>query len=55
MGKINLQNIITSILVLVWMTTVFIFSSQDGTQTLNTSGAFIHAVESTVKKLRNTY
>ena len=49
MGKINLQNIITSILVLVWMTTVFIFSSQDGTQTLNTSGAFIHAVESTVK------
>lgn len=48
MHKGKILKIISTIFVLVWMITVFIFSSQDGTQTLNTSGAFIYAIESTV-------
>ena len=48
MHKGKILKIISAIFVLVWMITVFIFSSQDGTQTLNTSGAFIYAIESTV-------
>ena len=45
MHKGKILKIISTIFVLVWMITVFIFSSQDGTQTLNTSGAFIYAIE----------
>lgn len=51
MSSINktIQQVIAIILVLLWMTTVFIFSSQDGKETLNTSGAFINAIETTIK------
>lgn len=41
---------ICGILVLMWMTTVFIFSSQDGVQTRNTSSNFIHTIETTINK-----
>lgn len=41
------QRILALILVLMWMITVFIFSSQDGVDTLNTSGAVISVIEST--------
>lgn len=41
------QRILALILVLMWMITVFIFSSQDGIDTLNTSGAVISVIEST--------
>ena len=50
LGKIKdnlvIQKILSVTLVLVWMITVFIFSSQDGKETLNTSGAFIYAIDS---------
>lgn len=46
-NNLVLQKILSAILVLVWMITVFIFSSQDGIETLNTSGAFINAIENT--------
>ena len=50
LGKIKnnlvIQKILSVALVLVWMITVFIFSSQDGKETLNTSGAFIYAIDS---------
>lgn len=45
----TIQQVIAAMFVLLWMTTVFIFSSQDRTETLNTSGAFIYAIETTVK------
>lgn len=41
------QRILALILVFMWMITVFIFSSQDGVDTLNTSGAVISVIEST--------
>jgi len=45
-NNFSLQKILASILVLMWMITVFIFSSQDGIDTLNTSGAVISVIES---------
>lgn len=45
---LGLRKILSTALVLLWMITVFIFSSQDGKQTLNTSGAFIHAIETNI-------
>lgn len=52
LGKIKnnlvIQKILSMTLVLVWMITVFIFSSQDGKETLNTSGAFIYAIDSKI-------
>lgn len=46
-NNFSTQRILASILVLMWMITVFIFSSQDGIDTLNTSGAVISVIEST--------
>lgn len=46
-NNLSPQKILASILVLMWMITVFIFSSQDGVDTLNTSGAVISVIEST--------
>ena len=52
LGKIKnnlvIQKILSMTLVLVWMITVFIFSSQDGNETLNTSGAFIYAIDTRI-------
>ncbi len=45
-NNFSLQKILASILVLMWMITVFIFSGQDGIDTLNTSGAVISVIES---------
>ena len=53
MHKGKILKIISTIFVLVWMITVFIFSSQDGTQTLNTSGAFIHVIDSTLNQVES--
>ena len=53
MHKGKILKIISAIFVLVWMITVFIFSSQDGTQTLNTSGAFIHVIDSTLNQVES--
>ncbi len=53
MHKGKILKIISTIFVLVWMITVFIFSSQDGTQTLNTSGAFIHVIDSTLNPVES--
>ncbi len=48
LNKIILKRVIAGVFVIAWMTIVFIFSSQDGIQTLNTSGAVIHTIEKTV-------
>lgn len=53
MHKRKILKIISTIFALVWMITVFIFSSQDGTQTLNTSGAFIHVIDSTLNQVES--
>ena len=53
MHKGKILKIISTIFVLVWMITVFIFSSQDGTQTLNTSGAFIQVIDSTLNNVES--
>lgn len=53
MHKRKILKIISTIFVLVWMITVFIFSSQDGTQTLNTSGAFIQVIDSTLNNVES--
>ena len=53
MHKGKILKIISAIFVLVWMITVFIFSSQDGTQTLNTSGAFIQVIDSTLNNVES--
>lgn len=47
-NNLVIQKILSVALVLVWMITVFIFSSQDGNETLNTSGAFIYAIDSKI-------
>lgn len=52
-NNLVIQRILSIMLVIVWMVTVFIFSSQDGTKTLNTSGAFIYAIESKVSDDRD--
>lgn len=49
-NKLGLLKILSTVFVLVWMITVFIFSGQDGIDTLNTSGAFIHSIDSKVSK-----
>ena len=53
MHKRKILKIISTIFALVWMITVFIFSSQDGTQTLNTSGAFIQVIDSTLNNVES--
>lgn len=49
-NKLGLLKILSTVFVLIWMITVFIFSGQDGIETLNTSGAFIHSIDSKVSK-----
>lgn len=49
MHKETVIKITLIVFVLLWMITVFIFSSQDGTQTLKTSGAFIDKIKETIK------
>ena len=53
MHKGKILKIISTIFVLVWMITVFIFSSQDGTQSLNTTGAFIQVIDSTLNNVES--
>lgn len=48
LNKEILKRVIAGMFVIAWMTAVFIFSSQDGIQTLNTSGAVIHTIEKTI-------
>ena len=52
--ELKKTQVILTLLVLVWMIVVFILSSQDGTKTLNTSGAFINAIENIINKVDST-
>lgn len=53
-NKWELLKKLSTAFVLLWMVIVFIFSSQDGIETLNTSGAFIHSIDYKVSKNENS-
>lgn len=48
LNKTSLKRVIVGIFVISWMTVVFIFSSQDGTKSLNTSGSMIYYVDNKI-------
>ena len=48
LNKTSLKRVIVGIFVISWMTVVFIFSSQDGTKSLNTSGSMIYYVDTKI-------
>ena len=48
LNKTSLKRVIVGIFVISWMTVVFIFSSQDGAKSNNTSGSVIYFVDTKI-------